>query len=241
VLLAIDAGNTFVKIGYHDGQMWQSKQRIALADFCVEPLRYLQQPAQQAVIANVAGPAFQAAFEATLPLQPKLWLQASAQACGVTNQYQTQKQLGADRWAMLIAARAMASQPCVVASLGTTLTVDVLTADGAFVGGCIAPGLNLMRSALAQGTYALQTPSGHVTAYPTNTADAVETGIIFALAGTIEKVMANVAQQTPASLQLILTGGDAHLLTPHLNRAVQVVDNLVLEGLLVLARKENLL
>ena len=239
MLLAIDAGNTTVKIGYHDGLAWQAQQRINLPDFIQNPTCFVQTPADQIIIANVAGTRFQSALELALPNQTMHWVQATAQSCGVYNQYQDPMQLGADRWGMLIAARAMFQQTCIVASLGTALTVDVLTAEGVFQGGCIAPGAKLMRTALMQGTHAVQSGLGQVAAYPTNTADAIETGVIYALVGVIHNMIASVEASAQGPLQLILTGGDAHLLVPHLSRDVQLVDNLVLEGLIVLAREEN--
>ena len=173
MLLAIDAGNTTVKIGYHDGLAWRAQQRINLPDFILNPTHFVQTPADQIIIANVAGTRFQSALELALPNQTMHWVQATAQSCGVYNQYQDPMQLGADRWGMLIAARAMFQQTCIVASLGTALTVDVLTAEGVFQGGCIAPGAKLMRTALMQGTHAVQSGLGQVAAYPTNTADAI--------------------------------------------------------------------
>ena len=241
MLLAIDAGNTTVKIGYHDGADWQSQQRVSLDDFCLDPGRYLQRITCPAIVVNVAGPKFRDALLRELPSLKIHWVQVSAQACDVVNGYQEPEQLGADRWAMLLAARALERQACVVVALGTALTVDVLTAGGVFLGGVIAPGMQLMRSALAQGTYAVHTSPGAVTSYPLQTSDAVETGIVYALVGVIDKMIVMHEQQTQAPVTVIVTGGDVHLLLPHLNRTVQVVDNLVLEGLIVLARKENLL
>jgi len=241
MLLAIDAGNTTVKIGYHDGAHWQSQQRIMLDDFYQDPGRYLQRIACSVIIANVAGPRLRETLERALPSQKHYWVQSIAQDCDVVNRYQPPEQLGADRWAMLLAARALERQACVVVALGTALTADVLTADGVFLGGAIAPGMQLMRTALAQGTHAVHTSAGAVLSYPLQTSDAVETGIVYALVGVIEKMIVTHEQKTQGPVAVILTGGDAHLLLPHLNRTVQVVDNLVLEGLIVLARKENLL
>lgn len=241
MLLAIDAGNSTVKIGYHDGADWQFKQRINLDDFYLDPGRYFRRINCPAIVANVAGPKFRDTLVRELPSQEINWIQATAQACDVINRYQPPEQLGADRWAMLLAARALERQACVVAAFGTALTVDVLSAEGVFLGGTIAPGMQLMRTALEQGTHAVHTSPGVVTTYPLQTADAVETGIVYALVGVIEKIIATHEEQTQAPVAVIVTGGDAHLLLPYLNKTVQVVDNLVLEGLIVLARKENLL
>jgi type III pantothenate kinase len=239
LLLAIDAGNTFVKWAYHDGQSWRHPQRVLLADFYRNPKQYLQHRAQRMLVANVAGSAVQAAIETIFPGQVVQWVKASSHACGVSNQYAAPEQLGADRWAMLIAARAMTQADCIVVSLGTALTVDMLAHDGRFLGGVIAPGMRLMRTALAQGTAAVAPPPGQVTRFPGNTADAVQTGLVYATLGVIEKTLAEFEAQCQQPVSCILTGGGADRIAPYLNRPFQVVDNLVLEGLRLLAQQEK--
>ena len=239
MLLAIDAGNTSVKLGYHDGLTWHAQQRVRLSEFYLDPKRFLAHPFDQIFIANVAGPAFRRAMEATLPTHAIHWVQATASACGVSNGYQQPEQLGSDRWAMLIAARAIMQQACLVVSLGTTLTADALSAQGEFLGGCIAPGAQLMRAALAQGTHAIQSTPGNLRHFPDNTADAVETGIVQALLGVVASMQSQAEASTQSAWPIILSGGDAQLLRPHLNNAVQVVDNLVLDGLVRIAQEEK--
>lgn len=238
MLLAIDAGNSFVKWGYHDGRVWLSQARADLPAFCAAPLQYLDQIPNTVLVSNVAGGAFRDAMAREMPGCKIGWVRAAAQACGVSNQYDDPTQLGSDRWAALIAARAMTASPCIVASIGTALTVDMLAASGAFLGGMIAPGPRLMRQALAQGTDAIQAAGGKVAPFPTNTADAVETGVINATVGAIERTAAAFEARAETRAKMILTGGAANIIAPFLNRPCQVVDNLVLEGLLVLSREE---
>ena len=239
MLLAIDAGNSFVKWGYHDGRTWYARGRAALADFCADPRHYLEIEPARGIVANVAGDRLQAMLESALPRVALQWVQAEREACGVTNQYEPAERLGADRWAALLGARAMTHEPCVVVSAGTALTVDLLAQDGRFLGGAIAPGLQLMREALADGTAAIQPSVGSVTPLPINTADAVHTGVMYALLGVIEKMAQGLEEKSAWPVACILTGGAAHQIAPHLNRPVQLVDNLVLEGLLLLVQKES--
>mgnify|MGYP001610684833 CR=1 FL=1 len=239
MLLAIDAGNSFVKWGYYDGRDWVSHQRASLAAFCADPLQYLDRHPTRVVISNVAGTAFQDALLRAFPSSVLCWVKAEARACGVSNHYDNPTQLGSDRWAALIAARTITSAPCLVVSIGTALTVDMLAENGAFLGGLIAPGPQLMREALAHGTDAIQPLGGQVVPIPTNTADAVQTGVIYALLGTIERAAATFEAKQGAGIACILTGGAANLIAPYLNRPYQLVDNLVLEGLLVMAKEEK--
>ena len=237
--LAIDAGNSFVKWGYHNGRVWVIQQRAGLAEFCADPLHYLDRPVTRVVISNVAGNTFEEAMSRALPSSALCWIKAKSNACGVSNQYDIPSQLGSDRWAALIATRATTSAPCLVVSIGTALTVDMLTKNGVFVGGLIAPGPQLMREALAHGTDAIQTPTGMLVSFPTNTADAVETGVRYALLGAIERAAATLEASQRDEVACILTGGAAHLIAPFLNRPFQLVDNLVLEGLIVMAKEEK--
>ena len=239
MLLAIDAGNSFVKWGYHDGRTWSTQGRAVLADFYADSRRYLEIEPARGIVANVVGERLQAILESALPGVALQWVQAARAACGVTNQYEPAERLGADRWAALIGARALTHEPCVVVSAGTALTVDLLAQDGRFLGGAIAPGLQLMHEALAGGTIAIQPSPGSVTPRPINTADAVHTGVMYALLGVIEKMAQGFEEKSHWPVSCILTGGAAHQIAPHLNRPVQLVDNLVLEGLLLLAQKEN--
>lgn len=239
MLLAIDAGNSFVKWGYHDGDVWQSQERVSLKAFCIEPLRYLDRPPTRAVISNVAGKEFQEALKCAWPNTDLCWVKAKAQACGIRNRYDAPAQLGSDRWAALIAARAMRSESCLVISIGTALTVDMLADSGDYLGGLIAPGPQLMFDALRQGTDAIQSLVGNFAPFPRNTADAVQTGVIAALLGVIERAEAIFEEKQKGGVACILSGGAANIIAPYLNRAYQLVDNLVLEGLLILAKEEK--
>ena len=240
MLLTIDAGNSFVKWAYHDGHVWVSQQRASLAAFCADPLHYLDKSPTRVVISNVAGNTFQEAVVRALPSSTLYWIKAKPKACGVQNQYDIPAQLGSDRWAALIAARAITFAPCLVVSIGTAMTVDMLAENGDFLGGLIAPGPYLMREALASGTEAIQAQAGKIAPFPSNTADAVETGVIYALLGAIERAATLFEAKQGAGVACILTGGAANLIAPYLNRPYQLVDNLVLEGLLILAREETL-
>lgn len=239
MLLAIDAGNSFVKWGYHDGRTWHAQQRAALADFCADPRHYLAIEAARGIVANVAGDRLRVPLASALPGVALRWVQAEREACGVINSYAQAERLGADRWMALIGARAITREPCIVVSAGTALTVDLLAEDGHFLGGAIAPGLQLMHEALVGGTIAIQPSPGSVTPRPINTADAVHTGVMYALLGVIEKMAQSFEEKVKRPVGCVLTGGAAYKIAPYLNRPAQLVDNLVLEGLLLLAQKEN--
>ncbi|MGL6071085.1 type III pantothenate kinase, partial [Craterilacuibacter sp.] len=124
----------------------------------------------------------------------------------------------------------------VVACAGTALTVEALSAEGDYLGGLILPGQQLMRHSLARGTAQLDRPVGECQHFPQGTEDAIASGIVDAQAGAIERMRARLQAHTGRSgATVLLTGGDAAYLLPHLAAPVRIVDNLVILGLLSVA------
>ena len=232
-LLAIDAGNTRIKWGVYGSGRWLA--RDALDTAAAANLRAAiatQGPLDRAVIANVAGPDAAAAIAAALPagVRPH-WVVAQSEACGVRSGYAQPETLGADRWAALIGARHLHDGACVVVNAGTTMTVDALSSESIFLGGCIVPGFDLMKSALAANTAQLALRAGRFSYFPDNTGDAIASGALNALAGAVERMCRYVAEIGEGEPALVLSGGNATLLAAQLDGRARVVDNLVLEGL----------
>jgi type III pantothenate kinase len=225
-ILCIDSGNTRIKWGLREGDAWTKQGTGSNTD-----IGALSVVADRIVASNVAGDTSRMAIEA---LAARLgvgieWVQARAAQCGVTNGYEHPEQLGADRWAALIGARALHHGDCLVVMCGTATTIDVLTADGHFQGGLILPGLAMMHDALASGTADLPAAAGQFAEQPRNTFDAIASGAMQATAGAIERMF---RQLDPARAPLcLLSGGAAGAVPPRLTFAHRVVDNLVLEGL----------
>src|SRR5688572_14701892 len=238
-ILAIDAGNTRVKWGMHDGAKWVRQGALATVES--ERLRDELEPADRIVIANVAGERVRQTLTAALSgagAEP-YWVVSMAEQCGVRSSYAEPARLGPDRWAALIAARHLREGACVVVNAGTTMTVDALSADGIFLGGFIVPGYALMREALAGNTAHLKLREGAFSFLPDNTGDAIASGALNALAGAVDRMcryMIDTGENEPA---VVLSGGNAAALEPRLNARPQVVDNLVLEGLVRIGREHD--
>ncbi|MBI5107158.1 MAG: type III pantothenate kinase [Rhodocyclales bacterium] len=228
MILCLDAGNSRLKFGLRAGSEWRAQGALDYSAFDSLAQR-LPAPPTRIVACNVAGEAPRLGIEALAAgLRVSLdWLQGSAVACGVSNGYDKPQQLGADRWAALIGARALHADACVVVMAGTATTIDALDAQGRFRGGLILPGLALMRSALARNTAGLPHANGRYRALATNTDDAIVSGALHATLGAIERVRATQDNDVTC----LLSGGAAVELVPHLGRPCRVVDNLVLEGL----------
>lgn len=231
-VLCLDCGNTRLKWGLREGGAWTAQGALALPR-----LAELSIEAERIIACNVAGGTGRRAIEGFgdgLGIAVE-WVRSQERQCGVVNGYERPQQLGVDRWAALIGARALHGGPALVVMAGTATTIDVLDGDGAFRGGLIVPGLTMMREALAAGTADLPDAAGEYRPLPRNTLDAIATGCLDATLGAIERVFARIVG-APNALCL-LSGGAAPAIAPHLNVATRTVENLVLEGVARIAEE----
>jgi type III pantothenate kinase len=245
MLLLVDAGNTRIKwaIAQPDAAPgdWVAQGALAHPELQAglqAGLERLQpawagQAVVRAIVSNVAGPAVQAGLSALLAaLLPGVqaeWFSARAELAGLRNRYRTPTQLGSDRFAAALGARALApGKALVVATCGTATTVDAVSAAGDFIGGMILPGLGLMLGSLARGTAQLPqvTPGATPPVFADHTADAILSGCLAAQAGAIERACAAL----PAEL-CIVSGGAAASIAPLLGVPHWMLDNIVLVGL----------
>jgi type III pantothenate kinase len=234
VILALDAGNTRIKWGIHDGVRWLQQGALPTAESGhLHDLLPTEHAVERAIIANVAGEGVAQALGATLEARnvAASWVQSRAEQCGVRSGYAQPAQLGADRWAALIGARHLYAGSCVVVNAGTTMTVDALSSESIFLGGFIVGGYSMMREALARHTAQLELRDGTFSFFPDNTADAIVSGALNALAGAVDRMCRYLVETGEDDPLVVLSGGNAALLAERLEGAPQLVDNLVLEGL----------
>jgi type III pantothenate kinase len=234
MILAIDAGNSRVKWGWHDGHGWSSLATVSLIEFAaanhdINPFAATHENPERIVIANVAGEgAHQLLINWTSIFDAEpLWLRGEGERCGVKSRYEKPDQLGPDRWAALVAARALHAGACLVVNAGTATTADLLSAQGEFLGGLILPGVDLMRFVLHEHTGRLPLQEGRFVEAPRNTVDAIESGCRHAQAGAVER-MYRIAGK---GAQCLVSGGAGPALIERLGIPCRYVENLVLEGL----------
>lgn len=231
--IAIDAGNSRIKWGVHDGSSWVKQGSVPTEEALTLTGVAAHWPADARVVAcSVAGVTVESAIEKVLGEcgLPLFWARSEASAHGVRNGYDQPERLGADRWAALIGARSKVRGACLVVCAGTATTVDWLDGAGNFRGGLILPGVNLMLAALAKNTAQLPHAEGEYRAEPHNTMDAIVSGCLNAQAGAIERMFARVSAEESA--HCLLTGGAAYRILPCLGIPCRMETTLVLDGLL---------
>lgn len=247
-VLLIDLGNTRIKWAWLSGAGTEPERAGAtrtgdgLSDL---PFLDGKEPVTGAFACNVAG--IELGRKLAGLVQERLavelvFVQAQPSACGVTAAYANPLNLGADRWAALIGAHALGPTDYCIVDAGSTVTMDLLLADGRHLGGYIAPGREMSLAAMAKGTAELASRLRDHSGRPqdlapgTDSAEAMEKGTLAAQLGMIRSGMERLASEGERSPVLLLTGGGADDLvaTRQLPQA-QVVPDLVLRGLAALA------
>jgi type III pantothenate kinase len=249
--LAIDVGNTRLKWAVYSGVQPGDAELLDHGAVFLETIDVLAEaqwkklPAPASMLGCVvAGEGVRRRVEEQMEmwdLQPA-WVVPSLEGGGIRNSYEHPNRLGCDRYVALIGARQRvlakgAPCPALVVMVGTAVTVDVLDAQGQFLGGLILPGFGLMLRALELGTAGLKVPTGEVVDFPTNTSDALMSGGANAIAGAIERMHRQLLRRTGQTPALFMTGGAAVKLAAITDLGFETVDTLIFEGLLHLQFK----
>ena len=243
MMLLVDAGHTRLKWRIVDALAHVAGGAVATGDVAELALAWRPYRLTGALVSCVADVATQADLEQIFAAAgvTARWLVAERERYGVINHYSVPGQLGADRYAGLVAAARMRLGDCVVASIGTATTVDRLDRNGGFLGGIILPGPDLMRTALLGGTGQISSRMRQMDAPPVSmtlaaspprdTSAAVSTGIALAQAGAIRamcEALPDAAERPPL---LLLTGGARDQVRAWLPMELIEIEDLVLEGL----------
>ena len=168
------------------------------------------------------------------------WVVSSPSEAGLTNGYDHPSRLGTDRWIAMIGAwhhvlTQGRQRPVIVVMVGTAVTVEAIDASGKFLGGLILPGHGIMLRALEAGTAGLHVPTGEVSAFPTNTSDALTSGGTYAIAGAVERMVQHVIAHCGEEPACVMTGGAGWKMMPSMTRPFELVENLIFDGLLHIA------
>jgi type III pantothenate kinase len=248
--LAIDVGNTRLKWALYDAAAPGAKLLAHGAEF-LENIDHLPEgdwaalpePSRMLGCIVAADAVRRRVEEHLLELWdlPAQWVVPAAHEAGLSNGYDHPTRLGADRWVAMIGAwhrmlAAGAARPLVVVMVGTAVTVEAVDSSGRFLGGFILPGHGIMLRALESGTAGLHVPTGEVREFPTNTSDALTSGGTYAIAGAVERMVQHVRQRCGVEPACFMTGGAGWKMAPSMSVKFELVDSLIFDGLLEIAR-----
>lgn len=143
------------------------------------------------------------------------------------------RELGADRLVNAVAAFERLGGPCVVVDFGTAITFDAISAEGEYLGGIIAPGVEISLAALTERAAKLpQIDLGEPERLiGKTTLESIQSGVVFGFASQIDGIVYRLREELGEDLQVIATGGLSSHIVPFCETVEQVDDLLTLEGL----------
>jgi type III pantothenate kinase len=152
---------------------------------------------------------------------------------GIQIRYDDPREVGPDRIANAVGARDRYGPPCIVVDFGTSTNFDVVSPEGEYVGGVLAPGIEVSMDALF--ARAARLFSVDFTAPPTvigkTTGSALQSGLVYGFTGQVDELVTRIRDELGAEARAVATGGLADLIAPH-SRTIETVDPfLTLEGL----------
>jgi type III pantothenate kinase len=255
MLLAVDIGNTNITTGVFRAGVLVATRRAATVpratadelDLLIDGLLRLDESAFgdiQAIACASVVPNLTAGLEAVAGRRERPLVVAGAGTVPIAIRVDRPQEVGADRLVNALAAARLYGTPAVVVDFGTATTLDCVAGDGAYVGGAIAPGLELGLEALAARTaklprIELRTPDR---AIGRDTVSAMQSGTIFGyqalvggLLGRVRRELADAADIAPADVKAILTGGLSAAPWARVLDGIDAIDpELTLKGLAIL-------
>ena len=254
MLLATDIGNTGISIGAFKGKELISTWHIATGihkttdEYAVLILSLLEnkglkpQDINNAIICSVVPPlvpVFEEVFQRYLGAST-LVVEAGVKT-GVRISMDNPREVGADRIVNAVAAHQLYGGPVIVIDFGTATTFDVVSEDGDYLGGAIAPGIAIAIEALFARTAVLPRVDlvSPKRAIGRNTVAAMQSGIVFGYVGLIEGIVNRIQQELGAKAMVVATGGYANLLAQE-TQVIEVVNSdLTLVGLRLIYEMNN--
>ena len=227
MLLAIDIGNTNIILGVFEGEELRATWRIATGihrmpdEYAALLLNLLHHKSldisdiDKVALCSVVPPLtthFEELSQQYLNTSP-LVVGAGVKT-GVRIRMDNPREVGADRIVNAAAAHHLYGGPVIIVDLGTATTFDTVSREGDYLGGAIAPGINIAAESLFARAAAL--PRVELlrpeNAIGTNTISAMQSGLFFGYVGLVEGIVARIQKELPEKATVVATGGYARLI-----------------------------
>jgi type III pantothenate kinase len=254
MLLALDIGNTNIVAGVFSGEALIARWRLTTearrtSDEYAVLLHSLFRVSDvdganldQVIIASVvpvAQETLRGALQQYWHLEPMTVTHRLD--FGIPVRYNPSTAVGADRLANAVAAIAGYGTPAIVVDFGTATTFDVISNEGEYLGGAIAPGLEISQDALLARTaqlphFSLQPPPA---AIGTSTVTSLQSGILFGYAGLVDGLVERIAGELGGDVHVIATGGLATTVSPLATKVRHVDVDLTLVGLRLIHERNS--
>ncbi len=245
-LLVVDVGNTNVVLGIYRGDDLVGSWRLATArertadEYGILTRQLIGDIAgklEGAIVSSVVPPlnsAFAWMIEHHFGIEP-MFVEPGVKT-GIAIHVDNPQEVGADRIVNCVAAFERYGGPAIIVDFGTATTFDVVTANAEYVGGVIAPGINISAEALF--ARASRLPRVDIRRPPTvigtNTVVNMQSGLYYGYLGLVDGILARMKKELPPLKKVLATGGLAALLARDSEQIEEVHEDLTLEGLKII-------
>lgn len=249
-ILVVDVGNTNVVLGIYEGDTLTHSWRLATArERTADEYGVLAQQLtagiariEGAIVSSVVPPlnsAFESMIKKYFGVEP-LFVEAGVKT-GIAVAVDNPLEVGADRIVNSVAAYDAYGGPLIIVDFGTATTFDVVTKDGKYVGGVIAPGINISAEALF--ARASRLPRVDIRRPPTvigtNTVVNMQSGLFYGYLGLVDGILARMKREVPDVKRVIATGGLAPLIAADSELIDEVDADLTLRGLKIIYERNR--
>jgi type III pantothenate kinase len=241
MLLAIDVGNTETLLGLYEGAELRDHWRVATDrrrtgdELGVVLSGLLDFDAVDAIVVSSTVPALIRSYGqfAERWAGAPLLLVGPGVSTGIPIRYDDPREVGPDRIANAVAAKEGYGAPCIVVDFGTSTNFDVVSPEGEYVGGVLAPGVEISMDALFARAARLFRVDfvAPATVIGKTTQTALQSGFVYGFAGQVDAIVERIRGELGAEAQTVATGGLAELVVPHARTIERVDPFLTLEGL----------
>ena len=242
MLLAVDVGNTQTVLGlYRDGDLaehWRvATDRSRTGDELAVLLGGLLDPdAVDGICLSTTVPTILREWErlAERWAHAALLVVGPGVRTGIPIRYDDPREVGPDRIVNAVAVRERYGAPAIVVDFGTSTNFDVVSRDGEYVGGVLAPGIEISMEALFARAARLVNVDfvAPASVIGKTTVGGLQSGLVYGFAGQVDGIVGRIREELGApDATVVATGGLAELISPH-SSVIQHVDPfLTLEGL----------
>jgi type III pantothenate kinase len=230
--LIIDVGNTKIKLAVFQGDVLLEKRETLLGSFSEAVVAIVKDHSIDRAIISSVGRLSELQMRTVQNRFPTIVLNHKT-PMPFRNEYKTPETLGVDRLALVAAfAKAYPKKHGLIIDAGTCITYDFINGTGVYKGGAISPGLRLRYTSLHNLTANLpQLETKVVDQWIGDTTEsAMHSGVFNGAIQEIDGVIAQYKEEY-SPLVVILTGGDAHILSKRLKNSIFAHSNFLLEGL----------
>jgi type III pantothenate kinase len=249
LLLAVDVGNTQTVFGLFEGARLAEHWRVATDsrrtgdELGVILAGFLDFDAVGGVCLSSSVPALVRSYQECAERWAKapILVLAPGVRTGIGIRYDDPRDVGPDRIANAVAAADRYGGPCIVVDFGTSTNFDALSAEGDFVGGVLAPGVEISIDALFARAARLTRVdlAEPPTVIGKTTAASLQAGLLYGFAGLVDGIVGRMQAELGGAAHVVATGGLAELIAPHASSVEGVDPFLTLEGLRIVWERNS--